>query len=129
MVALAVRAFVDFARERPGGFDLLFRAEPPGPGLEIGKRAVDQITDHIAELVAAPILRSGRTPGASIDLLAAASAGVAIQVCCHALDNDFDLSDAEALATAYIEAATRRIDVRVLKAIDRTQDARRPRAA
>jgi AcrR family transcriptional regulator len=118
LVRVAVRAFFDFARKRRAGFDLLFRSEPGGPGPGIGKQAVDKIIDHIAELNSTVIRRSGREPGASVQLLAAANAGVAIKACQYALDNGYDLAAAEALAGSYIESAMRCIDIDILKRAD-----------
>jgi AcrR family transcriptional regulator len=128
LVKLSVRAFFDFARDRPAGFDLVFRSEPGGPGPGIGRRMVQEVIDHIAELTAAVITRSGRKPGISVNLLAAADAGVAIKTCQYALDNGYDLEAVEALAVSYIESATRGLDVLALEKLDAAQrGAGRPR--
>jgi AcrR family transcriptional regulator len=121
LVKLAVRAFFDFARDRRAGFDLLFRSERGGPGPGIGTRMVQEIIDHISELTAAVLIRNGREPGISVNLLAAADAGVAVKTCQYALDNGYDLAAAEALAASYIESATRGLDVQALAAVDRSQ--------
>ena len=121
LVKLSVRAFFDFARDRPAGFDLLFRSEPGGPGPGIGTRMVQEIIDHIAELTAAVIIRSGREPGISVNLVAAADAGVAVKTCQYALDNGYDLAAVEALAASYIESATRGLDVEALEKLDQAQ--------
>jgi AcrR family transcriptional regulator len=118
MVGLAVTAFFDLARYEPSGFKILFRDETGGRALEIGRRAVDEVIDSIAELVTAAVVRAGRTPGRSVQMLASATAGAAIQVCLHSVDHGRDLDLAEALAARYIEAAMRRLDPRVLAEID-----------
>ena len=119
LVKLSVQAFFDFARDRRAGFDLLFRSEPGGPGPGIGRRLVDEVIDHIAELSAAVITRSGRAPGSGVKVLAAANAGVAIKTCQYALDNGYDLAAVEALAASYIESGTRGLDVQALEKIER----------
>jgi AcrR family transcriptional regulator len=119
LVGLSVSAFFDFARNERPSFDLLFRSEPGRPGPEIGRRAVDEVIDHIAELGAAVYVRTGRAPGPSVELLAAAHAGVAVQVCLYAIDHERDLDEAEKLAAAYIEGAQRGIDLGLLAEIDR----------
>ena len=118
-VGLSVNAFFDFARHERPSFDLLFRSEPGRPGPEIGRRAVDEVIDRIAELVSAVYLRTGRTGGPSVELIAAADAGVAIQVCLYAIDHGRDLDQAERLAAGYIEGAQRGMDPRLLADIDR----------
>jgi AcrR family transcriptional regulator len=120
LVGLSVRAFFDFARRERASFDLLFRSEPGRPGPEIGRRAVDEVIDRIAELGAAVYVRTGRNPGPSVELLAAANAGVAVQVCLYAIDHGRDLDEAEKLAAAYIESAQRCIDRDFLAEIDRS---------
>lgn len=126
LVKVAVRAFFDFARQRRAGFDLLFRSEPGGPGTGIGKLAGDKVIGHLSKLIAGVLLRSGREPGASVVLLAAATAAVSANVCQFALDNDYDLAAAEILVTAFTEAAVRGIDVQALDAVDRSQHRRGP---
>lgn len=118
LVELSVRAFFDFARERPASFDLLFRVEPGRPAADIGRRALDEVIEDITELMAAVIARSGRERGRSVGLLAAATAGVATETCLYALDHGEDLSDGEALAAGYIESAMRGIDLMLLAKLD-----------
>jgi nucleotide-binding universal stress UspA family protein len=50
-------------------------------------------------------------------LLAAAGVGVARQVCQYALDNDYDLEVAGALASSFAEAGLRGIDTSLLGSV------------
>jgi AcrR family transcriptional regulator len=120
LVELAVRGFYEFASAEPASFKLLFRSEIGGPALEIGRRALDDVIDSITELVSAVFVRAGKTPGKSVQLLAAATAGVAVQVSLYAVDRNLNLDAAETVATTYIEAAMRAIDLEALAAIDNT---------
>lgn len=124
MIHLATGAFFDFAAQRRAGFDLLFRSAPGGPGHGSGERAIDEVIDHVTELVRTATLRTGRAPGASTELLAAAGVGVAIKVCQYARDNHYDLATAETLATAFTEAAMRNIDLEAIAAVDRSSPRR-----
>jgi AcrR family transcriptional regulator len=121
LVKVSVRAFFEFAQNRRAGFDLLFRGEPGGPGPGIGRRLVDEIIDHIAELSRAALRRYGRTPGHALELLAAAYAGVAIKTCQYARDHGHDLAAVEALAASYIESAARGLEVGDLEKRHRTR--------
>ena len=79
VIEIAMLAFFRFADQRRPGFVLLFASEPGGPGRGIGERAMDEVIDHVTELVNAYIVRTGHQPGARTPLLAAAGVGVARQ--------------------------------------------------
>jgi AcrR family transcriptional regulator len=118
VVEIAMLAFFRFAQARRAGFDLLFRSEPGGPGHGIGERSMDEVIDHVAQLIDTYIVRSGHQPGSRTPLLAAAGVGAARQVCQYALDTGDDLDKAGALVTAFATAAIRLIDVEMLPELD-----------
>lgn len=122
MIEIAMLAFFRFAEQRRAGFDLLFRSEPGGPGHGIGERAMDEVIDQVTRLVDDYIMRTAGRPGRGTALLAAASVGVARQVCQYALDNDHDLTTAGALATAFTEGGMRFLDQTVLRRLDIRRD-------
>jgi AcrR family transcriptional regulator len=122
VVETAMLAFFHFAKRRRPGFDLLFRSEPGGPGRGIGERAMDEIIEHVTRLVDDYIVRTGGRPGTRTALLAAAGVGVARQVCQYALDSGEDLDVAGALATAFAQTGTTRLDASTLRALDIRRD-------
>jgi AcrR family transcriptional regulator len=123
VVEIAMLAFFHFAQARRAGFDVLFRSEPGGPGRGIGERAMDEVIDHVTELIDNYIVRSGHQPGSRTPLLAAAGVGAARQVCQYALDTGHDLEQAGALVTAFAEAAVRLLNAAVLPDLDIRRDA------
>jgi len=62
---------------------------------------------------------------ASAGALAAASVGVAIHVCQHALDHDRDLDAAAAIAAVFTENAFRALDPQALTPYDKIHRAQR----
>jgi AcrR family transcriptional regulator len=123
VIEIAMLAFFHFADRRRAGFDLLFRTEPGGPGHGIGERAMDDVIDHVTRLVDDCIIRTSGRPGSRTPLLAAAGVGVARQVCQYALDNNYHLATAGALATAFTEAGMRLLDQTEPRRLDIRRDA------
>lgn len=118
VIEIAMLAFFRFAGQRRAGFDLLFRSEPGGPGHGIGERAMDEVIDHVTQLVDDYIIRTGGRPGSRTPLLAAGGVGIARQICQYALDNDYDLASAGALATAFAEAGMTLLSETTLRKLD-----------
>lgn len=120
LIQISVRALFDFAEQNRAGFEMLFRSDPSGPGsMEVYQQGLDDLIGYVSELTSATVARNGAwTPGRSSDLLAAAAVGVSLQVCRQAVAGGYQLSDAEALATAFTDAAFRGIDLDVIARVN-----------
>ncbi len=115
MIELATLAFFRYAQSQRAGFELLFRSEPAAPGEGIADQAMEEVTGRITELFREFNRRTGRREQRSDALLAAAGVGVARQVCQYALDNDYDLENAGALASSFTEAGLKGVDPKVVE--------------
>jgi AcrR family transcriptional regulator len=98
-----------FAARRSEGFDLLFRGDMTGDLPATLRRAVvDGVTEELTNLIERRQNAFGPPFGSDIAAgLAAASVGVAVQVCEHAIDHGRDLDWAHALAARFVDGAFR----------------------
>jgi AcrR family transcriptional regulator len=127
-VEAAFEPIFRFARERPAGFELLFRSEPGGPGNDVFRRKKQEFLPLVARAIQARFQAVGAQIGsASAGALAAACVGMAIEIALHAADTNLDMDQALQLLVVFAEGAFRNLDVPAVRRIDRR--ARAPRKA
>lgn len=114
MVEISVMAFFRFAAERPAGYRLLFGSLAEAPLSGAGDAVLQEVRDHLAELVTGFLRRSGRDDRGYAELIAVAGVGVARHVCDLAVRLDLDLESAGTLAVAYTDAAMRGLKLEAL---------------
>jgi AcrR family transcriptional regulator len=112
LAEVGMRPIFAFASERTAGFDLLFRGDRTGerPAM-LRREVIDGVTHQLTTLIEFRIERFGSTLGSHVTTLAAACIGVAVQVCEHALDHGQDLEAARRVASAFVEASFRHLDL------------------
>ena len=101
-----------FARERPAGFELLFRGDAVGVEVAQARRdVVDGVIAQLAALVRRRQREQGDGIGGSAGLIAAACVGLARQVCEQAIYAGEDLGSAQHFAARFAERAIRGLDL------------------
>jgi hypothetical protein len=90
---------------------MLFRSELGGTGRKTSERGKDDVIEQLTSVIVRRVRRFGRElTWESAGALAAASTGVALQVCEYAIDHDHDLEAASRTATDFIDSAFRALD-------------------
>lgn len=117
-----------FAAERAEGFGLLFRGDMNGDSPATLRRdVVNDVIEQLTKLISRRQEAFGLPAlGSTAEALAAACAGVAVQVCEHAIDHGDDLDAAHRLAAQFVDSAFRNFDYDALTGA-RTRSGRFPR--
>ncbi|GAA3576850.1 TetR/AcrR family transcriptional regulator [Amycolatopsis ultiminotia] len=115
-----MRAFFDYAAERPDGFRLLFDDQTRGNVGAVRSDLLNAITERVSGRVRAVAVRhGGATPTVSADLLAAMVVGIAVHGIRHALRcGSIDLAQPGELASSLASAGMRHLDPELMKTLD-----------
>lgn len=115
-----VMALFSYATAQPDGFRLLFQGLPADEMSATRQGVVELITGRVADQIRGYLVHQGRKAGPSVELLASMMVGLVGAAAQHTIVVDgLDPLAAGELATAFIGAAVRNLDVSVVDKVDR----------